>query len=199
MFMRTQRLFLRPVWAEDWADILAGVDDVAVARNLAAVPWPYSEPDAHWFASQPQDPRYPHFLVTRPHGADGVEALGCMGLRPEPGRDGGPQAALGFWIARAHWGRGYATEAGRALLSLARVLGHRRLTAAHFLDNPASGRVLCKLGFRSTGEVVQRASPARCVPAPASLLAIDLELDGNGGGDFDDGDIARPMVTLRAA
>ena len=77
------------------------------------------------------------------------------------------------------------------------MLGHRRLLAAHFRDNQASGRVLRKLGFWPTGEVVHRTSPARGAPAPAALMAIDLELDG--GGDCDDRTRVRPMATLRAA
>ena len=69
--------------------------------------------------------------------------------------------ALGYWVARAHWGQGYATEAARAMLTMARVIGHHRILASHFHDNPASGRVLARLGFRATGEVVPRHSPAR--------------------------------------
>ena len=55
---------------------------------------------------------------------------------------------MGYWIARDHWGRGYASEAGRAALEVVRALGHRRVQAGHYVDNPASGRVLRKLGFR---------------------------------------------------
>src|SRR5690606_6266556 len=60
---------------------------------------------------------------------------------------------MGYWIARAHWGHGYASEAGRAVIDVARALGHKRLTAGHYVDNPASARVLRKIGFRETGEV----------------------------------------------
>ena len=115
MFIRSQNLFLRPAWAEDWRAILAGAGDEAVARNLAAVPWPYGEAEARWFASQPQDQRHPHFLITLPsgRGADCPSGalVGCIGLTQRPEGDGA--AEFGYWIARAHWGRGYATEAGR--------------------------------------------------------------------------------------
>ena len=79
----------------------------------------------------------------------GAPIIGVVGLHPE--EDGG--LGFGYWIARDHWGQGYATEAGRGALEVARSLGHKRVVAGHYIDNPASGRVLRKLGFRETGEV----------------------------------------------
>jgi RimJ/RimL family protein N-acetyltransferase len=65
--------------------------------------------------------------------------------------DGG-QIEVGYWIAPTHWGPGvYATEALTGLLALARLAGHRRIVSRHAADNPASGRVLRKAGFRPTG------------------------------------------------
>jgi hypothetical protein len=61
MFFRSERLFLRPAWPEDWNAIHAAIDDEGIVRNLARAPWPYTENDARWFASQPQDERLPHF------------------------------------------------------------------------------------------------------------------------------------------
>ncbi len=63
------------------------------------------------------------------------------------------EAELGYWLGRAWWGNGYATEAAQALVWFAGdALGLRRLTAGHAADNLPSGRVLSKLGFRCTGE-----------------------------------------------
>ena len=79
--------------------------------------------------------------------------IGSVGL----GRHG-DDIELGYWIARSHWGQGYATEAARAVLGLAEALGHRRIFAGHFADNPASGRVLAKAGFSAdwrTGPALQ--------------------------------------------
>lgn len=188
MFIRSQRLFLRPVWVEDWAEILAGVNEAAVVRNLTAVPWPYTAEDARHFANRPQDQRFPHFLVTRPVsgvdaqvvGQGSAEVIGCIGLAAGEGADGRGVAELGFWIARRHWGKGYATEAARALLTLAPVLGHHRLTATCFRDNSASSRVLRKLGFSPTGQVSPRISAARGEPAPAANFAIELESSDAG-------------------
>lgn len=181
MFIRSERLFLRPIWPEDWAELHSGLSDGEVVKNLARVPWPYTPDAARGFAAAPHHPRLPHFLITRPRGAHGVDALGVIGLAESEG-----QTNLGYWIGRAHWGQGYATEAGRAVLSLARTLGHKVLMARHFLDNPASGRVLRKLGFAPTASGEQF-SLGRGVAAPSLAYALDLgspsDCDDDLGGD----------------
>ncbi|MBC2665813.1 GNAT family N-acetyltransferase [Novosphingobium flavum] len=168
MFIRTERLFLRPGWPEDWNELHSRIADEGIVRNLARAPWPYRPEDAQAFAATAQSPRHPHFLVTLP-GADGSRLVGAAGL----GRIG-DQTELGYWIARDAWGQGYATEAARAVLTLARTLGHRRIVAQHFIDNPASGRVLRKVGFCPTGEIVHRHSCGRGTDSAAAIHAIDL-------------------------
>ncbi|HUQ13321.1 MAG TPA: GNAT family N-acetyltransferase [Novosphingobium sp.] len=178
MFIRSERLFLRPGWPEDWEEIFGGIADEGVVRNLAKAPWPYEASHARDFAARPQDGRTPHFLVTLP-GADGARVIGCIGLQ----RDEAGEVELGYWFARAHWGQGFATEAARAVLSLARAIGHRRVVAGHFVDNPASGRVLVKAGFRPSGSVRQRFSVGRGVEVPSLAYAVEL----GEPGDCDDG------------
>jgi RimJ/RimL family protein N-acetyltransferase len=166
VFHRSQNLFLRPAFPEDAAAILAGIGEEAIVRNLARAPWPYTLADARAFAAQPQDPRLPHFLVTLPgHGVIGSAGLGEHEGEPE----------IGYWIAREHWGRGYATEAARAVLRIARTLGHTRLTAGHFADNPASGRVLRKLGFVPTGRIAKRPCRARGAVVDSVEYALDCD------------------------
>ena len=156
MFIRSERLFLRPGWPEDWEELLGRIGDEGVVKNLAQSPWPYTADDARAFASQPQDQRYPHFFVTLPTSSAPAELVGCVGLGEIDG-----EVELAYWFARQHWGKGYATEASRAVLRLARVLGHREIVAGHFIDNPASGAVLRKVGFRPTGHLRQRFSLSR--------------------------------------
>jgi RimJ/RimL family protein N-acetyltransferase len=57
------------------------------------------------------------------------------------------------------------------------MLGHARLVASHFVDNPASGRVLRKLGFQPTGKVRLRHSCGRGEEAPAVEYTRDLDAD----------------------
>jgi RimJ/RimL family protein N-acetyltransferase len=168
VFHRSQRLFLRPAFPEDCGAILAGIGEEAIVRNLARAPWPYTMDDARAFAALPQDPRLPHFLVTLP----GVGVIGAAGMGEHAG-----EPELGYWIARDHWGRGYATEAAGAVLKIARTLGHQRVIAGHFADNPASGKVLRKLGFVPTGRPGQRFSAARGAAVDSVEYARDLEAD----------------------
>lgn len=184
MFIRSDRLFLRPAWPEDWEELHPMIDDEGIVRNLARAPWPYSAQDAQAFARLGQDPMLPHFVITLPHAiaapnANGAEIIGCAGLGDDDG-----QVELGYWIARRHWGNGYATEAARALLEIARMLGHRRVVAGHFHDNPASGRVLRKAGFVPTGAVCARFSHGRGEDAGSVSYSIDLgDSQDCGGGD----------------
>ena len=86
---------------------------------------------------------------------------------------------VGYWIAPDSWGRGYATEALGGLLSLARLAGHRRIVGRHAVDNPASGRVLRKAGFRPTGRARPIHSLGRGARVDAPEYALDLcEADG---------------------
>ena len=173
MFHRSDRLLLRPVWPEDWQGVLAGIADKDVVRNLASAPWPYGEQDAREFTALPIEPQFPRFLITR---AADAAVVGCIGIDPVPVDDGVDEDAveIGYWIAREHWGQGYATEAGGAVLKIARTLGYTKLVGSHFLDNPASGKVLEKLGFAPTGRVIERHSCGRGEKAPTAEYAIDL-------------------------
>lgn len=174
MFHRTERLLLRPIWPEDWEMLYSGIADPGVVHNLATAPWPYHEDDARAFAQREQDSYVPGFAVTLP----GEGLIGGAGL----GYDEHDEVQLGYWIARAHWGKGFASEAARAVLEMARVIGHTRVVAAHFLDNPASGKVLRKAGFRPTGEVRPGHSLARGRSDPVACYEIALDYP-EGSGD----------------
>ena len=64
------------------------------------------------------------------------------------------------------------------MIAIARALGLIQLEGSHFLDNPASGRVLEKLGFTATGLIAPRLSCARGEDAPARLMRLQLADDG---------------------
>ena len=169
MFARTERLLLRPGFPEDAPALAAAIADPAVVRNLAVVPWPYRVSDAEAFLAQPRDPILPSFLITERTGEAPRIVGGCR-----LGRRASGAIEIGLWVAREQWGRGIATEAGSALIGIARALRLPTLEAAHFLDNPAAGRVLEKLGFVSTGIVAPLLSQARGDQAPARLMRLCL-------------------------
>ena len=171
MFARTERLLLRPGWVDDAPALARAIGEEAIVRNLATAPWPYGEDAARAFLSEPVAPTEPRFLIfARTGGAPRL--VGGCGILP------GDAPEMGYWIARPYWGLGFATEAGRQLVRIARAMGLPRLTAGHFTDNPASGAVLRKLGFRPTGKVAPRFSRARGGAAPCALFE---EGDGDGG------------------
>ena len=169
MFARTPRLLLRPGWAEDAPALAHAIADEMIVRNLATAPWPYGLRDAEAFLAQPRDPAMPSFLIfERTGGAPNLVGSCGLGRRPSGAVE------MGYWIARAHWGKGYATEASQALIDIARTLGFERLEGSHFTDNPASGRVLEKLGFEPLGITAPRLSCARGTEAPARLMRLVL-------------------------
>lgn len=172
MFVRTSRLMLRPGWAEDAPALAAAIADETIVRNLATAPWPFTLRDAEAFLAQPRDPVLPSLLIFERTGA-APRLVGACGL----GRRPSGAVELGYWIARPFWGRGLASEACAALVDIARALGLRQIEGSHFLDNPASGRVLEKLGFEPIGITAPRMSCARGLEAQARLLRLRLTPD----------------------
>jgi RimJ/RimL family protein N-acetyltransferase len=175
MFLRTERLFLRPAWIEDAPELTRAIGHEAVVRMLSRVPWPYREEHARqWIAAQ-HNPLLPSLLITLPD--DGGRIVGCCGLHQDRG-----ETEVGYWVEPGSWGRGYATEALRGVVSLAQVAGHRRLVSRHAFDNPASARVLRKTGFRPTGRRVTFQSAGRNARLEAPEYVLDL---GEVGGPQD--------------
>jgi RimJ/RimL family protein N-acetyltransferase len=169
MFARTPRLLLRPGFPEDAPALAAAIADKAILRNLATAPWPYRMRDAEAFLAGPRDPILPSLLVFQ--RTDGPPQLvGSCGL----GRRPSGAVEIGYWIARAFWGGGLATEACSALIAIARTLGLPSLQGSHFMDNTASARVLEKLGFEPVGIIAPRMSCARGKEVPARLMRLRL-------------------------
>jgi RimJ/RimL family protein N-acetyltransferase len=66
-------------------------------------------------------------------------------------------AELGYWIGEPFWGRGYCSEAARAVIEFAFAeLEIERIVAEHLRTNPASGRVMQKAGMRHAGSARRR-------------------------------------------
>ena len=140
--MKTARLTLRNLVITDAPRIalLAGAWDVA--SMTGRVPYPYSADAAeHWITGLAAGEMV--------FGIDYAgELIGICGYTPEGGRT----AQLGYWIGKPYWGRGFATEAVRALINHGFTKGGiKHFGGRHFDGNAASARVIQKLGFRACG------------------------------------------------
>ena len=153
MELMTERLRLREFVAEDWRAVLAYQQDPRYLRYYA---WTERTPEAvqefvGWFLAQQQaSPRDKYqFAVTL---KDTGELIGNCGVRRTA--PGAPEADLGYELAPAQWGKGYATEAARAVLAFGfAALGVHRIEAECVADNTGSARVLEKLGMRLEGRL----------------------------------------------
>ncbi|MDT8436199.1 MAG: GNAT family N-acetyltransferase [Gemmatimonadota bacterium] len=147
--LRTARLRLRPFAPADAPRVreLAGAPEVA-AQTLN-IPHPYPEGAAEtWIADHGPAFRAGEgavFAVTEANGT----LVGAVGLRVDAQ---GGTAELGYWIGVPWWGRGYATEAARAVIDYGfRALSLQRIWARVLVRNPASVRVVEKAGLRHEG------------------------------------------------
>lgn len=162
--LATDRLALRLPALIDADAIVRLVGDWAVARQLARVPHPYGLEEARFFLNEVVPAEWVWAVTRRPTG----ELLGMAGLTPTD-----HATELGYWFGRPHWGAGFATEAARAVLAHGfHALGLICVAAGHFEDNPASGRVLAKLGFTESGRTM-----LDCLATGESRPAIRMQLE----------------------
>jgi RimJ/RimL family protein N-acetyltransferase len=169
--IRTSRLLLRPYRPDDAADLARLAGHPAIADTTISIPHPYTEAQASaWIATHAADERSGqafHFAVTLGEGGALIGGIEIRTIEREYG-----QGELSFWIGVPWWGMGFATEAGAALLDCAfGALGLNRIYAHHMVRNPASGRVLEKLGFRREGLLRQRVRDRQRVFQDVVLLA----------------------------
>lgn len=147
--LRTARLVLRPFGPDDAAAVQRLAGDKAVAEMTLNIPHPYEDGMAEgWIAGHPalwEAGSSVTFAIT--HSAHGL--CGAVGLQLTPAHH---RAELGYWIAQPYWGQGFATEAVQAVLRFAfEDLQLNRVQASHLPRNPASGRVMQKVGMLREG------------------------------------------------
>lgn len=167
--IETERLVIRELNNADVEDLSRIGGDPAVAPMLMSVtsPWPVSRV-ASWIeaAKYQGKPGFRAGIETK----DGT-LIGTIGLGPLS--DDG-SASLMYFVAPSQWGQGFASEAAQAFLRHCwQNYPLRSVFAGYFDENPASGKVLAKLGFVKTGEVMGT-SAARTDPAPETLMTLTL-------------------------
>jgi len=171
--IRTERLVLRQLTLNDAAAFskLAGDYDISKMTGSLPHPFPLYSAEFKIMYLRQQKRRglaYPYAITI-----NGGDLIGVMDLFRSV-----PDAALeiGYWIGKPYWGQGLSTEAAKAIIQEAKDrLGVQALMAGVFADNPASLRVLEKLGFKTTGSEEMYFSMARMEKARSVILRLDLE------------------------
>jgi ribosomal-protein-alanine N-acetyltransferase len=147
--LTTPRLVLRPFALTDASSVRRLASDARVAATTLNVPHPYLDGTAEaWIATHPvawSERIGVTFAITSHEN----ELRGAIALRISAEHHRGE---LGYWIGHPFWGRGLTTEAASAVLEFGfRTLQLNRVQATYLPSNPASGRVLEKLGMQREG------------------------------------------------
>jgi RimJ/RimL family protein N-acetyltransferase len=148
--LETERLRLRPLGLDDAPAVAEYAGAWEIADVTLSIPHPY-EPNMarEWIAAHPaafQRGEQAVFGILQ-RSENRLVGVSSLQIAAEHQR-----AELGYWIGTPFWGRGYCTEAARALLAYGfRELGLNRITAYHLARNPPSGRVMQKIGMTREG------------------------------------------------
>ena len=156
--LTTERLVLRPHRIDDAPVMASLLESGDITARLEYLIWPYDTGIAdQWLEGLParREPGAVYFAATLRETGDPRQAgdyIGDIGLSSVD--TGSARAELGYWFGKPYWGRGYGTEAARAVIDYGfNVLGLNRIWATHFHTNPASGRVMQKIGMTHEGSM----------------------------------------------
>ena len=166
--LETERLSLRRPTLADVNAIARLANDRRIAENLRRLPHPYSQEHAIAFVRYSAgEPREVAFLVEQNFAVIG--ACGFTQVDRHP-----PE--IGYWLGVKHWGKGYATEAVRAMIDhVFTDLDCEAIQSSARVTNPASRRVLEKCGFQWSGAGLQRIR-AISSSAPIDRFRLDRGL-----------------------
>ena len=139
--LRTDRLILRPLVASDAPELTAHLANWDVTKWLSAPPWPYTIDDAKRSIA----PDYPEHSAIEM----GANLCGVISFHPD----------LGYWLAKAHHGKGLMSEAVSTVLEWRFSRSDETVVSGHFQGNDASRAVLRKFGFIDTHVETQFARP----------------------------------------
>jgi ribosomal-protein-alanine N-acetyltransferase len=147
--LETDRLILRPHSLWDADEMQKLIDDKEIAATTLNIPHPYTLEDAiEWLGQREEkfeSTGAPQFAITHKDGY----FIGGIGLNLSKEHE---NAELGYWIGKRFWSKGYCTEAAGAVVKYGfEVMGLNRIHAQHFTRNPASGRVMQKIGMKHEG------------------------------------------------
>jgi [ribosomal protein S5]-alanine N-acetyltransferase len=175
--LTTPRLVLRPFAHADAPAVQELLSDAEIAAGTLRIPHPYpAGAAAEWIAGLASKWAEGRFAAWALADAESDQLRGAISLRLSPAHR---RAEVGYWVARAAWGQGYATEAVRAMIAYGFDVLHLHRVEGHcYTENPASARVMQRAGMRHEGRV--RGAVFRDgVPRDLELYGI-IETDPRG-------------------
>ena len=149
----TERLLLRGFQLTDATEVQALAGNYNVSKPTLNIPYPYQPGMAEeWISGHEQGWRTrsnPVYAITLRTKNQLVGAISLMNADDS-------QAEMGYWIGEPYWGMGYCTEAATELIRWAfSELGLDRIVAEHLVTNPASGKVMQKVGMQPVETVLK--------------------------------------------
>ena len=172
MDMETNRILLRPWRESDAPALFKYASDPEVGPRAGWPPHKSVEESLEIIRTVFNDATNTWAIVLK----ETDEPIGAMGYGPScqcnlPAREDEP--LIGYWVGRPYWNRGICTEALRLMIDhIRQTTDIRSLISGHFIDNPASGRVMEKSGFIPTGETVVDLDQGR--DTPIRVLRLEL-------------------------
>lgn len=148
--LATSRLRLCPFEESDSERVDSLLNDKEIASNTRSIAYPYPQGSAlQWIVQHrvlSQHGEAYHFAIRQKSNR---HLIGAIGLEVNKADH---HAELGYWLGRKFWNQGYCTEAARRLIEFGfETVGLYRITSHHLTRNPASGRVLAKIGMSKEG------------------------------------------------
>ncbi|PWQ97539.1 GNAT family N-acetyltransferase [Leucothrix arctica] len=146
--LNTERLILRAFTDEDAPRVQSIVDDKRISDMVSNIPHPYPENGAiTWIQDSQQRYENAENVIFALVEKDTNLVIGAMTYKLLPNSE----AELGYWLGVESWGKGYCTEAGRAMIAHGFIdLELTCVYARHLTANPSSGNVITKLGMKHT-------------------------------------------------
>ncbi len=144
--IQTERLTLDTLGLSDVDEIARHCNNPNISKYLANVPFPYTKADAIWWVKHSEEQNQTGALVNFAIRKKQSNLLiGTIGLIPNMLHK---KANVGYWLGEEYWNKGFMTEALTALIRFSfKQLNLNKVYASHFIENPASGKVLLKSGM----------------------------------------------------
>jgi RimJ/RimL family protein N-acetyltransferase len=169
--IRTARLMLRPLRADDDARIFELIAHWDILRYLSSPPWPYQREHARMFVNARMRPD-PDAITSVITHEDALVGIIDAAIKPAGNAQRERGYAIGYWLGQPYWGRGYMSEAARAFIAhVFELTGDETIYSGAVSENAASLRIQEKLGFVRAGEAMLYI-PARRKELPSTNTVL---------------------------